>query len=48
MLSANVAAAEFLIEHEMPVLFRIHEIPKEEKLKDLRAFLGELGLSLGG
>ncbi|MBI4005843.1 MAG: ribonuclease R [Gammaproteobacteria bacterium] len=48
MLSANVAAAEFLIKHEMPVLFRIHEIPKEEKLKDLRAFLGELGLSLGG
>ena len=48
MLSANVAAAQFLLEHEMPVLFRIHETPKEEKLKDLRAFLGELGLSLGG
>jgi len=48
MLAANVAAAEFLLKHEMPILFRVHETPKQEKLKDLRAFLGELSLELGG
>jgi ribonuclease R len=32
----------------MPGLFRIHEGPAEQKLNDLRAFLGELGLQLGG
>lgn len=48
MLAANVAAAEFIIEHKIPALFRIHETPKQEKLTDLRSFLGELGLTLGG
>ena len=48
MLAANVAAAEFLLKHEIPALFRVHERPKEEKLKDLRTFLGELSLQLGG
>ena len=31
----------------MPALYRIHEGPEEEKLSDLREFLGELGLSPG-
>lgn len=48
MLAANVAAAEYLLENEIPALFRVHDTPKEEKLNDLRAFLAELGLSLGG
>jgi ribonuclease R len=48
MLAANVAAAEFLILHQIPTLFRNHEPPDEEKLVDLRAFLGEFGLHLGG
>ncbi|WP_353572357.1 ribonuclease R, partial [Candidatus Albibeggiatoa sp. nov. BB20] len=45
MLAANVATAEWLDKYEMPLLYRIHESPTEEKLKDVRLFLGELGLS---
>ena len=48
MLLANVAAAKFLKQHEIPSLYRIHEGPAEEKLNNLRKFLGELGLSLQG
>ncbi len=48
MLAANVAAAEFLLAHKMPALYRVHESPEAEKLKALRGFLAELGLSLGG
>jgi ribonuclease R len=48
MLAANVCAAEFLIEHKMPVPFRVHAGPTPEKLAALREFLSELGLELGG
>ncbi len=48
MLTANVAAAEFLLRHKLPAMYRNHERPKEEKLADLREFLAELGLELGG
>ena len=48
MLAANVAAARFFERRKMPSIYRIHDLPKMEKLEDLRAFLGELGLSLGG
>lgn len=48
MIAANVCAAEYLAEHALPVLYRVHDIPKERKVADLRSFLGELGLRLGG
>lgn len=48
MLAANVCAARFLEKHELPGLYRVHEGPREEKLENLREFLGELGLSLPG
>ncbi len=48
MIAANVAAAEFLESHEMPALYRVHLGPNEEKLADLRAFLAEFGLRIGG
>ncbi|NQX90314.1 MAG: ribonuclease R, partial [Halioglobus sp.] len=48
MLCANVAAAAVYKENTLPVLYRVHEGPGEEKLAGLRAFLGELGLDLGG
>ena len=48
MLAANVCASAFLAEHKQTCLYRIHESPSEEKLSNLRAFLGEFGLSLGG
>lgn len=48
MVVANVAAARFLLSHQLPTLFRVHETPSAEKLAGLRDFLGELGLSIGG
>lgn len=48
MITANLAAARFLIRHKMPHLLRVHEGPSVEKLLNLRTFLNELGLTLGG
>ncbi|MBQ0721389.1 MAG: ribonuclease R [Gammaproteobacteria bacterium] len=48
MLSANVCAATLLEKSQLPALYRVHEVPKEEKLDNLREFLGEIGLSLPG
>ena len=48
MLVANTATARYLQRKKMARLLRIHEGPSYEKLKDLRAFLGEVGLSLAG
>lgn len=48
MLCANVAAASFYEANGLPILYRVHEGPTEEKLENLRKFLGELGLDLGG
>ncbi len=48
MLCANVATARFLKKHKLPGLYRNHEGPQDDKLADLRTFLGEIGLSLGG
>jgi ribonuclease R len=48
MLLANISAARFLEHHKIPALYRIHETPSAEKLKDLRDFIGHHGLQLGG
>ena len=48
MIAANVAAARYLLNSKLPVLYRVHETPAAEKLSALREFLGELGLFLGG
>jgi ribonuclease R len=48
MLAANVCAAEFLLKHEHPALYRIHEGPTTEKLEALRLFMGEFGFGVGG
>lgn len=48
MLAANVCAAEYLGEHDVPALYRVHAGPTTEKLLELRQFLFEFGLTLGG
>jgi len=48
MLAANVAAARFFERRRIHALYRIHDTPGEEKLNDLREFLGQLGLRLPG
>ena len=46
MLMANVCAADFLSRYKVPGLFRVHNGPSEQKLDNLREFLGEMGLSM--
>jgi ribonuclease R len=46
MIAANVAAAETLTEHKMPLLFRIHEPPSQEKVRALADFLATIGIDL--
>lgn len=48
MLCANVCAAHYLEKNKHLGLYRVHDGPSAEKLADLRLFLGELGLTLGG
>ncbi|MEH6469197.1 MAG: ribonuclease R [Porticoccus sp.] len=48
MLCANVCAAALLDKNKLPGLYRVHEGPRQEKLDNLREFLGELGLGLPG
>jgi len=44
MISANIAAAQFIEKHEIPGLFRSHKGPKEEKIEDVKDFVAGLGL----
>jgi ribonuclease R len=48
MLAANVCAGQFLMKHEHPALYRVHDVPSVEKVSALRDFLAELGLQLPG
>ena len=48
MLAANVAAARLFERKKIAALYRIHDLPSEEKLNDLREFLGQLALKLPG
>ncbi|MGV6811337.1 MAG: ribonuclease R [Brevirhabdus sp.] len=46
MIMANVAAAEELNRHRLPLLFRVHEEPSPEKLDSLRDVAQASGLTL--
>ncbi|KAB7628360.1 ribonuclease R [Alkalilimnicola sp. S0819] len=48
MVIANVAAARFLQRHRIGGLFRDHEGPSADRLENLKTFLAQAGLSLGG
>lgn len=48
MISANVCAAKFLLKNKVPSLYRVHERPGEQKLEQLKEFLAQAGLELGG
>jgi ribonuclease R len=47
MIAANVCAARFILKHKLPSLYRVHEVPDDDKIEDLRGFLSELDLKLG-
>ncbi len=46
MLCANICAARFLEKNKQPGLYRVHEGPTEEKLRDLQRFLQEIALKM--
>jgi len=48
MLAANVCAADLLARHKHPGVYRIHAAPSKEKLNQVRTFLKQMGLHLGG
>lgn len=48
MIAANVCAARYLANKKTAALYRVHEPPAADRIEELRDFLGELGLSLGG
>lgn len=48
MIAANVQAARYLTRRKMPMLYRVHTKPDADKLEEVRAFLAERGLGLGG
>ncbi|MBS0309605.1 MAG: VacB/RNase II family 3'-5' exoribonuclease, partial [Proteobacteria bacterium] len=48
MLAANVCAADLLQRHEHPGVYRVHAGPSKEKLTQVRTFLKQVGLHLGG
>ncbi|MGZ3254274.1 MAG: ribonuclease R, partial [Burkholderiaceae bacterium] len=48
MLAANVCAADLMERHEHPGVYRVHAAPTKEKLTQVRTFLRQVGLHLGG
>jgi ribonuclease R len=48
MLAANVCAADLLTTYKQPGTYRIHAGPTKEKLTQVRNFLKQVGLHLGG
>ncbi|EOR10006.1 ribonuclease R [Acinetobacter sp. ANC 3926] len=44
MLLANVAAAEYALEHDIPMLYRVHEAPEFSRIQKVRDFVKLLGL----
>jgi ribonuclease R len=47
MLAANEAVARVTRRHRIPSLYRVHDAPDEEKLDELRQFLGTFGVECG-
>ncbi|MEF2276763.1 ribonuclease R [Deinococcus sp. YIM 134068] len=48
MLLANKVVARYLIEREIPALFRIHEEPTLQRFQDVTNALGRLGIAFPG
>ena len=46
MIAANVAAALALKKSRLPVMYRVHDLPPEEKLEDIKPLLHNLKLKL--
>ena len=47
MLLANEAVAKITRKHQLPSVYRVHDDPDEDRLRDLREFLGTQGIQAG-
>jgi len=47
MLLANEAVARVTRKHQLPSVYRVHDDPDEDRLRDLREFLGTQGIQAG-
>ncbi|KGT46807.1 MULTISPECIES: ribonuclease R [Acinetobacter] len=45
MLLANVAAAEYALENDIPMLYRVHQPPEFSRIQKVRDFVKQLGLT---
>jgi len=48
MIAANVAAAKFLAKAKLPTLYRVHPEPEDDSVTELREFMDDIGIKLGG
>jgi len=48
MIIANVCAAKFLVKYKIPSLYRVHKNPEEDRIQEVKNFLGPFGLGLRG
>ncbi len=48
MLTANEAVARFCESHSLPCVYRVHEVPPEEKLNQFALYASQLALSVAG
>lgn len=48
MIAANECVASHIFYMELPFLYRIHEYPKEEKIRSYLSFIGTLGYHITG
>lgn len=48
MIQANECVATHIFYMELPFIYRIHEYPKEEKIRDFMTFLSSLGYTTNG
>lgn len=48
MIAANECVAEHIYFMNLPFIYRVHEVPKEEKIRSFLAFIGSLGYQIPG
>ena len=48
MIAANECVAQHIYYMNLPFIYRVHEYPKEEKIKSFLSFLSNLGYSIKG
>ena len=48
MIAANECVATHIYFMNLPFIYRVHEVPKEEKIRSFLAFVSNLGYSIPG